>query len=236
LLPGPGITTWIVRLHDIFPVTNPEWFRKIDALQFKKSLDFAIHKDALFLCDSKTSQENLLRYAKNYNINSRVLLCRTPVLSDQLCKVCDGCNAIATESLPDVYFLTVGTIEPRKNYEFALSFWNSRFKGVGCLIVVGKPGWKSKFVQFRLRKNRCGIFWFRSMCDGALKELYLKSNAYVSFSLDEGFNLPAMEARSLGVPLILTDIPIHHELHNGKAMLYKTADELEVSLKLVFND
>ena len=236
LIPGPGVNQWIVRLHDIFPATNPKWFRKIDSSQFSKSLMLALQKEAYFICDSATSQMHLKQYAKGFRVNSVVRLCRTPNLSDQLCESCKACKLIATGSLPMQFFLTVGTIEPRKNYSFALKFWKARFQGKQILIVVGRPGWKSKYVQLKLRWNRAGVFWLNGVCDGALKALYLSSTSYISFSLSEGFDLPAMEAFSLGAPLILSDIPVHRELHQKSALFYQTADELEFNIETVIKN
>ena len=236
LVPGSGIDHWIVRLHDIFPVTNPEWFRKIDSIQFKKSLALALEREAHFICDSATSQMYLLQYAKSFKVNSTVRLCRTPNLSDYLCRSCMACKIIEVDSLPKQFFLTIGTIEPRKNYSFALKFWESRFQENQILIIVGRPGWKSKFVQFKLRRNRGGVIWFNDVCDGALKTLYLRSTSYISFSLNEGFDLPAMEAFLLGIPLILSDIPVHRELHERNALFYQTPDELEFNIKTVIEN
>ena len=236
LVPGPGINHWIVRLHDIFPATHPEWFRKIDSSQFRKSLRLALQNEAYFICDSATSQMQLLQYAKGFRVNSTVRLCITPNLTDQLCETCMACKLFKANSLPKQFFLTVGTIEPRKNYKFALKFWKSRFQGKQILMVVGRPGWKSKYVQFKLRRNRGGVFWLPNVCDGALKALYLQSTSYISFSLSEGFDLPAMEAFSLGVPLILSDIPVHRELHERSALFYQTPDELEFHIETVIKN
>jgi len=236
LLPGSGIDQWIVRLHDIFPVTNPEWFRKIDSIQFKRSLTCALERQAFFLCNSASTQKSLLEYSKGYNVNSRVRLCKTPTFSDQPCGTCMACKFIKTNSLQKNLFLSVGTIEPRKNYKFALKFWKSRFDGKYILIVVGRRGWKSAYLQLRLRRNRGGVFWFPDVCDGTLRALYLKSAAYISFSLNEGFDLPAMEASSLGIPLILSDIPVHRELHGRSALFYRTPNELEFKIKTVIKN
>lgn len=233
LLPGDGIDRWIVRLHDIFPVTNPKWFRKIDSSQFRKSLNRALEMKALFICDSVTSQKHLLDYAKDSGVNSIVQLCTTATLSDQLCESCVACTYIRLESLPKKFFLAVGTVEPRKNYSFALKFWKARHRDIYRLIIVGRPGWKSRFVQLKLSKNRVGILWLKSVCDGALKNLYLQSAGFISFSMNEGFDLPAMEAFSLGTPLILSDILVHRELHERTAHFFTTPDELELCIKTV---
>ncbi|MFO7689202.1 MAG: glycosyltransferase family 1 protein [Cryobacterium sp.] len=59
--------------------------------------------------------------------------------------------------------------------------------------------------------------------DGASDEHYREvlssATALVSASLDEGFGIPLVEAMSLGVPVIVSDIPIFREI-GGDAALY----------------
>ncbi|WP_189506400.1 autotransporter domain-containing protein [Tianweitania populi] len=46
-----------------------------------------------------------------------------------------------------------------------------------------------------------------------LDELYRRTKAFVSMSRFEGFNMPAAEAAAHGAPLILSNIPVHRDLH-----------------------
>lgn len=50
--------------------------------------------------------------------------------------------------------------------------------------------------------------------------LYQKATGFISTSLVEGYGMPAMEARLAGIPLILADIPVYRELHDGHAAFY----------------
>ena len=50
-----------------------------------------------------------------------------------------------------------------------------------------------------------------------LTQLYCGAAAFISLSAFEGFNLSAAEAATLGVPLLLSDIPVHRELFGGYA-------------------
>lgn len=52
-----------------------------------------------------------------------------------------------------------------------------------------------------------------------LADLYCGATAFVSMSSFEGFNLSAAEAATLGVPLLLSDIPVHQELFCDYACL-----------------
>lgn len=236
LLPGVGMFNWVVRLHDIFPATNPEWFRRIDAIQFKKSLNLALNRGAYFICDSESTQNSLFQFAGETKVNSTVRYCKALELSDYLCQSCLACKRLKANAIPIRYFLTVGTIEPRKNYEFALNFWKTQVKEAHTLIIVGRPGWKTNFLQLKLKKTSKSVLWLNDVCDGALKILYAKCVSYISFSLNEGFNLPAMEASQLKVPLILSDIPVHRELHFGNANFYRSSEELEAEIGLALKN
>ena len=208
-----GNGTRFIRLHDLFPITNPEWFPYRQSIFFKKSIPCKA-ENIFFICVSYYTQEIFLRIFPEFKSRSEVLYCNTnnsfPEVS---CGICEGCNFDTGLR----YCLSVGTIEPRKNYQYLLSEipenWSYK------LVIVGKYGWKSSSI---LRQNVSGVSWLRSVCDGALKRLYESAEAYISASLDEGFNLPAFEARNFGIPLYLSDIPVHKELHRGYAEFFET--------------
>lgn len=235
LLPGRQISVWIVRLHDLFPTTNPEWFRWWATKIFKKSLTLAVNRNAIFLCDSASTETEVKRLFKNTTLHTYVIPCRLPQVTGTNCGSCDGCKGLKTAEEKQ-YFLSVGTVEPRKNYELALSTWSdlrSHSESAPNLIIVGRQGWKTKKTQKALlRATNQGVIWFTNCCDGALENLYAQAEGIISFSLAEGFDLPPMEARQrYQKPLILSDIPVHREFHDGSAEFFSTKLELLEILK-----
>jgi glycosyltransferase involved in cell wall biosynthesis len=235
LIPGREIRVWIVRLHDLFPLTNPEWFRWWATKIFKRSLSLAVSRNAIFLCDSISTENELKKLYVNETLNTFVIPCRLPKEITINCGSCDGCTSLQVV-LDNKYFLSVGTVEPRKNYQFAISAWEDFRSNSGSapnLIIVGRPGWKTQKTQKKLRQARSnGVLWFSNCCDGALERLYSQAEGLISFSLAEGFDLPPMEARQkYQKPLILSDIPVHREFHNDSAMFFSTKSELLEILK-----
>jgi glycosyltransferase involved in cell wall biosynthesis len=88
------------------------------------------------------------------------------------------------------------------------------------------------------------VVWHKGVSDEQYAKL-LANNAFLaSASLDEGFGLPVVEAQSLGVPTVLTDMPVFREVagdgslffdaHNPKDFADKVKllddDELRVTL------
>ncbi|MCY0897456.1 MAG: glycosyltransferase family 1 protein [Firmicutes bacterium] len=105
------------------------------------------------------------------------------------------------------YFLAVGTVEPRKNFDGLIRAYHllrERRPDVPDLLIVGQLGWmyaetlalpeklgvaeKVKFLQYVLEDN--------------LATLYRDAVAMVYPSFYEGFGLPVVEAMQAGIPVI----------------------------------
>jgi glycosyltransferase involved in cell wall biosynthesis len=231
---GKNVTCWIVRVHDIFPITNPEWFLPWARLIFARSLKAAVNQRATIVCSSEHTRKVILTKYPEIKKNIFVLPCNPRKLSATKCEACDGCAQLRTEVWVP-YILAVGTIEPRKGFEGLSKHWSNLLASdFPILIIIGRRGWKSrKIVSVLRRSERAGkVIWIADACDGALHYFYTHATAFISSSLDEGFNLPALEARAnYNLPLILTDIPVHREHHSDSAHFYKSYTELNCILK-----
>lgn len=232
VLPGKSIKVWIIRLHDLFPITNPEWFNWWSRYIFRNSFKKALESNAIFLCDSATTEKVFLELSVGFQAKSYVVPCQVGSITTRQCKDCDACANIETLVGEDFY-LAVGTIEPRKNYSLALDIWGSLSHDGPTLLIVGKPGWKTKNLQRKLRSGvDTRIQWIPECCDGALEILYSNCEALVSFSFAEGFDLPPMEARQRhNKPLFLSDIPVHREFHSDHAVFFSNASDFIELLK-----
>ena len=108
------------------------------------------------------------------------------------------------------FWLAVGTLEPRKNYETlldALDLYWSRSPRPLPLRIAGGGGWKSDTLKEHLavleragRVERLGY-----VPDADLRRLYASAQALVFPSWHEGFGLPVLEAMSHGAPVICSD-------------------------------
>jgi glycosyltransferase involved in cell wall biosynthesis len=137
----------------------------------------------------------------------------------------DAVNAVRRRyELPARFFLTIGTIEPRKNLVALLSAYiRAREDGLDLpqLVLAGKPGWQSDEI--------------RAIVDGAaargfarflgyvplehMPALYTAAEAFLFVPLYEGFGMPAREALLCGTPVIASDIASVREATGGLARL-----------------
>ena len=214
--------TALIRIHDLFPITNPKWFRKISAVSFKITLARAVKDGHTFLCNSKYTQKCLLGIFPN--AITRVLYCNTQQSDLIPCKQCTWCG-LEPDFLKE-YLISVSTIEPRKNYSVLIESWNlAKSNTDQNLVIVGTYGWKSKRVLRKIQKSSPSVIHINDVCDYGVRSLISNASAYVSVSLDEGFNFPAMDAALLGKPLIISDIPVHRELYGDSAYYINPKDK-----------
>lgn len=106
--------------------------------------------------------------------------------------------------------VAVGTIEPRKNYA-ALAAALAHLPPDWSVAVVGRRGWGPIAAEWDGHVAASGgrLAWHGHASDESLLALYQQSACFVSMSLAEGFNMPLVEAGSLGLPVVVSDIEIH---------------------------
>lgn len=117
------------------------------------------------------------------------------------------------------FFLSVGTIEPRKNLHRLLQGWRLAYGRCRIpLLLAGPYGWRERNLfdgQFAVSD---GLRWLGSVDDSTLAMLYRQATAVVQYSLAEGFDYPVAEALCTGTPVVLSDIEVHREVTAGCAL------------------
>ena len=102
------------------------------------------------------------------------------------------------------YLLSVGTLEPRKNYPFLIDVFDALPGFDGDLVIAGMRGWKTEPILERIaaspRADRIRLADY--VADEHLPALYAGAEAFVFPSLYEGFGFPPLEAMAAGIPVI----------------------------------
>jgi glycosyltransferase involved in cell wall biosynthesis len=216
-----------LRLHDIFPITNPEWFTWQGRRIFSLAASNLSEKTTL-VCNSKTTQSSAKENPFFSKFESIVVPCR--VNRDlELSKPCNSCHYCLDGGPRSKFLLAVGTVEPRKNYNLLIQAWkksrvNSSFRN---LVIVGRPGWKSSETQKMILSDD-SIIWI-SPCDFGLSHLFRTASAFISASLAEGFDIPSVYAQSYGIPSALSSIGAHLEFCPSAKFFFDPCSEAEIS-------
>lgn len=133
-------------------------------------------------------------------------------------------GASAPPPLPEVrsepsYFVTIGTIEPRKNHLLLLHIWRDFAARLGPdaprLLLIGRRGWENENVLDLL--DRCTalrglVEEVGQVTDLTVMRLLRGARALLFPSFAEGYGLPLAEALALGTPALVSDIPALREV------------------------
>lgn len=213
-----SIAIW--RIHDLFPITNPEWFTKLGVRLFMNTFRKIDFRNNYFLSNSQTTMNSLLQLAPISKEHFAIVPCSIDQFEAERCKECQGCKLDISQIR---YLLSVNTIEPRKNVSYLAKIWEhlAREDKKYMLVIVGKIGWKVTEREREFLKRRWqDVIHLEDACDGSLEDLFDNAAAFISTSLAEGFNIPAEKARARGLPLFLSNIPIHRELYEGNNTIF----------------
>lgn len=111
---------------------------------------------------------------------------------------------------PRGYVLFVGTLEPRKNLGRLLDGYGrlrARTPNVPPLVIAGRPGADARTsLDAIARPPLRGHVEYRGYVPQEERQrMYAGARVLVLPSLEEGFGMPALEAMSLGIPVVVSD-------------------------------
>jgi glycosyltransferase involved in cell wall biosynthesis len=112
------------------------------------------------------------------------------------------------------YFVTVGTIEPRKNHAFLLDLWERMGSDAPNLFICGGRGWNNDAVFARLDalSDDGPVTEIANLGDPALAALAQGAAGNLFPSHAEGFGFPPIEALMLGSRVLCNDLTVLREI------------------------
>ena len=137
---------------------------------------------------------------------------------------------------PDKYYISVSTIEPRKNLTYLLDIIRDELiQGDKKLVLVGRSGWgKSTRLQQQLNELKPYIIFTEYVSIETLQSLYHYAYAFILMSLDEGFGRTPLEAIACGCKrIVVSNIEIFHEVL-GSDVNYLPLNDIDYC-KIQFN-
>jgi glycosyltransferase involved in cell wall biosynthesis len=199
-------------LHDLIPITHPEYCRPGEADRHRLRLDTMLRVGEGLILNSDVTCDDLHHYA---DAIGRAV---PPYVVAPLAPARLPAPALQPP-LNRPYFVVLSTIEPRKNHLLLLHLWRQLIDEVGdaapMLVIIGQRGWECEQVVDLL--DRCTAFnghvVERARCDDRELATWLHHARALLFpSFVEGFGIPLIEALLHGVPVIASDLVVFHEI------------------------
>lgn len=199
----------IMTIHDLSFLFNPSWFSRAYYLYYKVMTPIAARSSKGIITVSQFSKSEILRFYKYLKPeNIRVVY---NAVSSNLTDI-----SPYSDVKGDKYFLAVSSMDPRKNFARLIKAFNML------------PGYKLKiaggvnrvFKDASFTEKVDSIEFLGRVNDEQLSELYRNAEAFIFPSLYEGFGLPPIEAMASGCPVLVSDIPVLHEICGDEALYF----------------
>jgi len=218
----------VMSIMDCSYLSYPELFKSKDLHQLVHWTKYAASHAKLIFTISEFSRNAII---KAYNVNPKMVNMTYPGVSmeSKVIPIKSGQKSKEFEkyNISKYYILSVGTIQPRKNYERLIEAFSLFLKqnkqrfGVVDLVIVGKKGWLYEEIlkapeQFGVSDR---VKFLEFVPDEDLQVLYEKAAAFALPSLYEGFGLPVLEAMARGCPVVVSNVSSLPEIA-GDAGIY----------------
>ncbi len=217
----------VYTLYDLSFISHPEWTTEANRVGcFNGVFNASLHADRI-VAISEFSRRHFLATFPHYP-PERITVIH---LASRFTKGLQLAKPPSMTALqPDQFWLSVGTLEPRKNQQRLLqAYARLRKEGTTCfpLVLAGGAGWMMD--DFTKQAELLGVQRDVTLTgyvdDDALQWLYQNCFAFVYPSLFEGFGLPVLEAMSQGAAAITSDCTSLTEITGDAGLLVDPLSE-----------
>lgn len=214
LFPGAAAVT----VHDLGYKFFPQAHPRRDRLYLDLTTRTSAARARVIFADSRATAHDLTRFYGTRPDKIRVIY---PGVDAP--PVGDIDAARAKYSLPDDYFLFIGTLQPRKNIARLVAAYQ-RYRaegGAASLVLAGGKGW---LYDDSWTAGASDVYLTGYIDEADKGALYAGARALVFPSLYEGFGFPVLEAMLCGTPVIASNTSSLPELVGDAGLLTDPLD------------
>lgn len=212
----------IVTIHDIFPITAPEYY----SLPFRMYFNFCL-KNTLSISDSLVYVSEFTK--KEVEAYSKKAKQKDTCISYNIVDL-----STTEENLKDKdYFLFIGNIEKRKGVDLLIKAYERYCAKGGDKKLFIAGGLRDKSIKQLIDcvNDKYGSIKYYGYIDNDEKDELLRNcSCFVFPSKFEGFGIPPLEALSYNKPCIVSNIEIFKEILKNSCTYFHLTDELDSSI------
>lgn len=228
-------TKKIVTVHDMFAVTDPDFFAKYGMLSVAARSYFS------WLTESSIKKSDLVITVSNYSkkrieevMPSAMGKVRVVHNASGLAEPAPGDTLTSPAEGP--YLLYVGNFRSYKNVPMLIEGFARYLTESGDkqlkLILAGND--KSELIESLIIARGISerISFVRNPDDAMLQRLYRGAVSAVAPSNEEGFGIPVLEAMQSGVPVIISDAGALVEVAGDAALIFRSGNPSDLAMKI----
>lgn len=225
----------IITTHDVLFLDFPEYFPLLYRIKNGLLFRFSAKKADVLLTVSEYSKNAI---SKHFSIEKNAIHI-TPNAVIPCERECENTNFCEKHGLKK-FLLSVGRIEPRKNFLSLLKAFVelALFEKGYKLVFVGTPDLRYKefgdyYSSLSTDVQKQVLFVKASF--GELVELYKKTSLFVFPSFAEGFGIPPLEAIEFESPILCSNATAMSEFSLPENMMFDPHNIEEMKRKILLN-
>jgi glycosyltransferase involved in cell wall biosynthesis len=201
----------ISTVHDLCYLDHPEYVSKANSKFLKRFMPASIKSADMVITVSSIIKDRII---KTFGVNENKIRVASPGSNVEL---------PPTVAKKNDFVLFTGTIEPRKNLVNLLRAYAQLPESLQKkypLKLAGGKGWNDESILReveKLQKEGLEIELLGYVSQTTKASLYKTAAVVTLVSFDEGFGMQILEAMQAGKPLLLSDIPVFHEIAGSSA-------------------
>ena len=236
LPPVSGNIPTLLTVHDLSFVHFPAVYPEVLVNYLNKVVPWSVARATHILADSEATKQDLMAM---WQVSDEKVSVLYSGVNEAFKRVEDRRRITAVRQKYNLgeapYLLTVGTVQPRKNYQMLIqAFAPLADKIPHNLIIAGGKGWLYDEMMAEVEKQGLveRVRFIGFVDDADLPTLYSAADLYLFPSIYEGFGLPMLEGMACGVPVIASDVSSLPEVGGETAVMLPPHDLLQWTQKL----
>lgn len=209
LPPVAGNIPTLLTVHDLSFVHYPETFPKALVDYLNKVVPWSIGRATHVLADSISTKRDLTEV---WRIPDEKITVMYGGVNDSFKPIRDRGRLRKMRAKYGIgdqpYVLSVGTLQPRKNYQMLVKAFRSvAEQNPHNLIIAGGKGWLYDDMLAEVARQGLNdrVRFIGFVSDEELPDLYSDASLFVFPSVYEGFGLPLLEAMACGTPVLTSN-------------------------------
>lgn len=228
----------IVTIHDLRSLHFPEYYSLVRGQFLKKRISDSARKASKIIAISDYTRNDII---KNLNVPP-----------EKVTRIYQGFDATDFQReyapyeirqikekyhLPEKFILSVGHLEPRKNFIRllrAFALLKNIEKVPHKLVIVGKESWRAQLLYDETRnlKIEDAVIFVGFVSFGELPAFYQLADLFVLPSLFEGFGFPPLESMAAGTPVVCSNSTSLPEVCGDAAVYFDPEEEEDIIEKM----
>lgn len=227
-------------IHDVTFLAVPECVEKGNREYLQKVVPQAIKQSSHVIAVSEFSKSEIIKY---YGTDPNKISVASPSIDRRHFYKRSAEEIHRVKAKYDIfsenYILSVGNVEPRKNYGRLLDAYTALPREITDkypLVIVGAGGWNNKDILQKIQKAKEDGYRIinpkQFVLDEDMPALYSGAHCFVFTPIYEGFGMSPLEAYACGTPVIASKVASVPEAAGDAAVYIDPYDIDDISSKM----